>query len=143
MKLYNFYIFNRSGDCLFYREWSRPQNTLHGDPDEEKKLVFGMLFSLKDFTHKLSPRADSEDLRMVKTKTFCLHHYESATGLMFVLNSDTETPSQYQRLEHLYKNVYIDYIARSPLYDSRSGKQIESQIFSTKVDKYLLMEAKP
>jgi hypothetical protein len=80
---------------------------------------------------------------MVKTKTFCLHHYESATGLMFVLNSDTETPSQYQRLEHLYKNVYIDYIARSPLYDSRSGKQIESQIFSTKVDKYLLMEAKP
>jgi hypothetical protein len=140
MKLYNFYIFNRSGDCLYYKEWSRPQNTLHDDPAEEKKLVFGMLFSLKDFTHKLSPRAESEELRMVKTKAFCLHHYESVTGLMFVLNSDTDTPSQYARLEHLYKNVYIDYVARSPLYDSRSGKQIQSQIFSTKVEKYLHAE---
>jgi len=114
---------------------------LHDDPDEKRKLVFGMLFSLKDFTHKLSPRAESEELHVVKTKSFCLHHYESATGLMFVLNSDTETPNQYQRLEHLYKNVYIDYVARNPLYDSRGGRQIQSQIFTTKVEKYLRAEA--
>jgi hypothetical protein len=32
---------------MLYREWSRPLNTLHEDPEEEKKLMFGMLYSIK------------------------------------------------------------------------------------------------
>ncbi len=137
MKLFNFYIFNRSGDCLYYKEWNRPQSNFISDPDEDRKLVFGMLFSLKDLTHKISPRAESEDLRMVKTKTFCLHHYESATGLMFVLNTDSETTNQYLRLKYIYENLYIDYVSRNPLYSTGDGKQIRSDIFNAKLETYL------
>lgn len=36
---YNFYIYNRKGNCLLYREWNRPLNTLSDDPDEEKRLM--------------------------------------------------------------------------------------------------------
>lgn len=37
--LYNMYIYNRRGKCLFYQEWYRPHNTFHDDPLEERKLV--------------------------------------------------------------------------------------------------------
>ena len=36
---HNFYIFNRKGKCLFYKEWDRPVNKMADDPEEEKKLV--------------------------------------------------------------------------------------------------------
>jgi hypothetical protein len=37
--LFNMYIYNRRGKCLYYKEWSRPLNTLRDDPNEERKLV--------------------------------------------------------------------------------------------------------
>lgn len=151
MKLFNFYVFNRSGDCLYYREWSRPQNTLHDDLDEERKLVFGMLFSLKDLSGKLSPLnaapggqpgdAVNCQLQAVKTKAFTMHHYESTTGLMLVLNADPETASQYQRLEYIYKNIWIEYIARNPVYAATRNEQIQSIVFDTKLEEYLFSAA--
>ena len=90
--LFNFYIFSKTGKCLYYKEWHRPQNTLSDDPDEERKLVFGMLFSLKDLASKLSPSEGVEGLHTVKTNAFTLHHFQSVTGMVFILNSDTEVP---------------------------------------------------
>ncbi|KAF3328668.1 trafficking protein particle complex subunit 1-like protein [Carex littledalei] len=47
------YIFNRAGICLLYREWNRPLRTL--DPQQDHKLMFGLLFSLRSFTAKIDP----------------------------------------------------------------------------------------
>lgn len=52
---------------------------------------FGMLFSLKDLVSKLSPSPFVEGLHTVKTNSFTLHHFQSVTGMVFVLNSDAET----------------------------------------------------
>jgi hypothetical protein len=54
--IYNLYIFNRGGACLYYEEWNRPQNTLADDPEEDRKLMFGLYFSLKELARKLSPQ---------------------------------------------------------------------------------------
>ena len=51
-----------------------------------------MLFSLKDVASKLSPSQGSEGLHTVKTNTFTLHHFESLTGMMFVLNTAPDIP---------------------------------------------------
>lgn len=52
-----------------------------------------MLFSLKDLTSKLSPDAQGIDhLHTVKTNSFTLHHYQSPSGLMFVLNTHADMP---------------------------------------------------
>ena len=40
MVVHAMYIFNRRGVCLFYKEWHRPRNTLAGNPDEDKKLMY-------------------------------------------------------------------------------------------------------
>lgn len=47
------YIFNRNGVCLLYREWNRPLRTLSAQQDH--KLMFGLLFSLKSLTAKMDP----------------------------------------------------------------------------------------
>lgn len=47
------YVFNRNGVCLLYREWNRPLHTL--DAQQDHKLMFGLLFSLKSLTAKMDP----------------------------------------------------------------------------------------
>ena len=49
------YIFNGKGACLYYREWNRPHSTLADNPSEDRKLLFGLHFSLKKLIEKLSP----------------------------------------------------------------------------------------
>lgn len=50
---YMLYLFNRNGVCLLYKEWHRPLKTL--DSNQDQKLMFGLLFSLKSFTAKMDP----------------------------------------------------------------------------------------
>lgn len=54
-----------------------------------------MLFSLKDVSSKLSPTPGIDGLHTVKTNTFTLHHFESLTGMMFVLNTAPEIQGKY------------------------------------------------
>ena len=39
------------GTCMYYQEWNRPFNSfadMENSADEDQKLIFGMLFSLKE-----------------------------------------------------------------------------------------------
>ena len=87
--IFNFYIYNRRGKCLYYKEWHRPLNTLADDPEEERKLVYGMLFALKELTSQMAPVAS--EFKTMKTNSYILHHFQSPSGVMFIMNSDTDT----------------------------------------------------
>ncbi|KAL4188289.1 hypothetical protein AMTRI_Chr09g43310 [Amborella trichopoda] len=50
---------NRNGLCLFYREWLCPFKTL--SPQQDHKLMFGLVFSVKFFTTKMDS-ADAGNL---------------------------------------------------------------------------------
>ncbi|KHJ80891.1 Sybindin-like family protein, partial [Oesophagostomum dentatum] len=55
MTIFNFYLFNRDGVCIFYKEWRRDKQS--GMPkSEEFKLMFGMLLSLRSFAERLSSK---------------------------------------------------------------------------------------
>lgn len=55
MGIFNLYIFSKQGSCLYYAEWYRPVSTLKDTPEEDRKLMFGLLFSLKQLMNKMNP----------------------------------------------------------------------------------------
>jgi len=135
--LHNIYIFNRKGVCLFYKEWNRPQFTLEDDPNEDKKLMFGMLFSLKDLAQKMSPEKSDDGIHVIKLGNFNLHHFESLTGITLVLNTSPALLDLYSHLQHIYSKIFVEYISRNPLYGASSTDPIDCAIFEEHVSNYL------
>ena len=82
-------------------------NTLADDPDEEKRLMFGMLYSLKELTSKISPSEGDQGLHVMKTDTYTLHHFESVTGMIFILNTDAETSGGSFDLSFIFSIAFL------------------------------------
>ena len=147
--IYNFYLYDRRGNCLFYREWSRPFNSLADNPDEDKRLVYGLLFSLKSSIQKLSGVQDgnteninqnNDTLATLSTDTFTLHHIETPSGLRFVLITDNSLKKNLRpQLWYIYANIYVTYVVKSYTYKPSEGAVFipkDSQ-FSEKLEEYI------
>ena len=122
---------------MYYKEWSRPLNTLADDPEEERKLVFGMLFALKELTSQMAPTGSNSNLRTMKTNSFILHHFQSASGIMFAVNSDTDTLDMQQHLQSIYSNVFVECVTRNPLYKFVPDEPISSPLFEKRLEEYV------
>ena len=55
MTVYAFYLYNRSGQCLLYRRWHQAPKGKRG-VEHETKLMWGLLFSMKELVSKMTPR---------------------------------------------------------------------------------------
>ena len=97
MTVHSFHIFDRKGKTLFTKCYvKKPQKEGKALEEEEeqlseqRKLVFGMLFSLRELSSSLSPSDGPGDLQMVKTGASTLYNYETVSGLRFVLYTSSE-----------------------------------------------------
>lgn len=134
MTVFNLYIFDKDCTCLYYREWVR--NKEAGiSRDEEFKLMYGMIFSIKSLLSRLSHKTSREGFVSYSTSKYKLHYFESATGLKFVLNTDTSTGNLSEELWHLYSKIYVEYVTKNPLL--QAGKEITSQLFTSNLDFYI------
>jgi len=136
MTIYNLWIFDEKGTLLFYREWLRKKHTSM-DREQEAKLLYGMLFSIKSFVNKLSPEDLKEGFQSFKTSQYRLNLYETPTKVKFVLNTDTAVTHPVVRdlLRKLHSQVFVEYAVKNPLYTQ--GTPIESQLFNTKLDEFV------
>ena len=140
--LYNFYLFNRKGVCLFYKEWSRPNYCLSDEPEEDRKLMYGMLFSLQDMAAKMSPENSSEGIHTIKSKKFTIHRYQCLSGITLVLNTDPSVPDCHANLFHIFSNIYVVCVNRNPLYSGISPDDpITCPIFEQRICEYLKSES--
>ncbi|CAI0546442.1 unnamed protein product [Linum tenue] len=73
------YVFNRNGVCLLYKEWNRPLHTLNAQQDH--KLMFGLLFSLKSLTAKMDPTSQGCSFHSFRTNTYKLSFMETPSGI--------------------------------------------------------------
>jgi hypothetical protein len=92
MVVLSFHIFDRKGKTLFTKRYMKSS----GPEDEEqlseqRKLIFGMLFSLRELSSSLSPVDGPGDLQLVKTGASTLYNYETVSGLRFVMYTTAET----------------------------------------------------
>ncbi|XP_062125681.1 trafficking protein particle complex subunit 1 [Drosophila sulfurigaster albostrigata] len=134
MTLYNLYIFDKMGTLMYYAEWNRTKKS-GITREEEAKLTYGMLFSIKSFVSKISPHDPREGFLYYKTNRYALHYLETPSGLKFVLNTDTAAINVKELLQQLYAKVWVEYVVRDPLWTP--GTVVTSELFQNKLDEFV------
>ncbi|TKS65528.1 Trafficking protein particle complex subunit 1 [Collichthys lucidus] len=134
MTVHNLYIFDRNGSCLYYNEWNRKKQA-GISKEEEFKLMYGMLFSIRSFVSKMSPLDMKEGFLSFQTSRYRLHYYETPSGLRFVLNTDLSVCNARETLQHIYSNLYVEYIVKNPV--CVPSQSLDSELFSSRLDAFI------
>ncbi|EDW84428.1 uncharacterized protein Dwil_GK14119 [Drosophila willistoni] len=134
MTIFNMYIFDKFGTLMYYVEWNRTKKS-GITREEEAKLTYGMLFSIKSFVSKISPHDPREGFLYYKTNRYALHYLETPSGLKFVLNTDTAAINVKELLQQLYAKIWVEYVVRDPLWTP--GTPVTSELFQNKLDEFV------
>lgn len=133
-EIYKLFIFDRTGMCLFYRAWAKKPSSPKAI-EQEQKLVYGLLYSVKDFVNKMSPQAESSaessSWYSYTTSDYKLHYFETLSGLRFAMTTDPEQGSLQSTLKTIYQ-LYVSLVVKNPLY--KIGQVINIPQFTSQVD---------
>lgn len=103
--------------------------------DEEAKLVYGLVFSLRNLVRKLAGR--DEPVHYYTTSTYSLHLFTTPTNITFVLLSSPMTESLQPVLKNIWKTAWTDFVIRNPLVSidsAQSGRGVDNEMFRRSVD---------
>ncbi|KAI9028492.1 Sybindin-like protein [Hyaloraphidium curvatum] len=103
--------------------------------DEEAKLVYGVIYSLRNMVNKLKGSSELGSFLAYRTNAYKLHYFETATGLKFVMCTDPNLDGLAQALRTIYSQMYVEYVAKNPL--ARSMDTISNDLFRMSVDRYV------
>ncbi|XP_078793009.1 trafficking protein particle complex subunit 1 [Oryzias latipes] len=134
MTVHNIYIFDRNGNCLFYNEWNRKKQA-GISKEEEFKLMYGMLFSIRSFVSKMSPLDMKDGFLSFQTSKYRLHYLETPSGLKLVLNTDLSVNSARETLQHIYSNLYVELVVKNPACSL--APPLDSELFCSRLDAFV------
>ncbi|KAI6647255.1 hypothetical protein LOD99_12252 [Oopsacas minuta] len=137
MTVYNIYIFNCDGQCIYYWQWERSGDS-NVSQVEEFKLMYGMIFSIKSLINRLSPIDVDNQFGSFATNKNRLHFYETQSKLKFILNTDlqADTGKVHEILKEIYTGYYVQYVVKNPFCDIK-GVSIESSLFTKKLNCFI------
>ncbi|KAL5523546.1 hypothetical protein ACEPAG_7719 [Sanghuangporus baumii] len=110
--------------------------------DEEAKLVYGVILSLRNTIKKLSKR--DENFTAYRTSTYKLHLYETPSLYKLVLLTDPKIdgPTVRFALRQLYAGPFLEYVVRNPLIQMDSRERgIDNEYFRASVDRLMRGQA--
>lgn len=141
MTIYAFYIFDRHCNCIYSREYG-PGNEygfLNKNNDSDvAKLLFGMVYSLKNLALKLGSADSANFLRSFSTGYYRVHFLESLSNFKFALVSDLAVDYLQDNLWHLYGNIFVKTVALNALSPVEFGEsKITNANFTSQSDEYL------
>lgn len=120
MAIYSFWIFDKHCNCIFDREWTLISNSASGtmnskQTEETAKLLYGMIYSLRSVTKKLSRDDSTNEVRSISIGKYRIHTYCTASGLWFVLLSDYKQSSYAHVLRYIHSHIYVKYVTHNIL----------------------------
>ncbi|KAL6069607.1 Trafficking protein particle complex subunit [Balamuthia mandrillaris] len=132
--LYNFFIYNRKGTCIYYQEWSVEKEEIN--LEEVKRNMYGLMFEMKRFIVKASPNGEATDYFSYTTDKYKLHCYETASGKRFVILTEPRVGSLKEQLQTIYRDIFVECITKNPLYKDKEDIQ-DCTLFTEELAKYL------
>jgi len=147
--LYSFTIFDRHCESVYHRQWNIPANQTKtpsfispGPPvqptqhdtrrivpttnkhEDDAKLLFGVVYSLRNMTRKLSNPDDN--FVSYRTSKYKLHYYETPTLLKFVMITDARADPKRVVLHQIYVNLYVEFVVKNPLREIEGPVGVET-----------------
>lgn len=140
--IYSLYLFDRHCNCIYSREWTHKDegSVNKSNESDASKLLFGLIYSLKNISTKLgSPENSSQSQNVLKsfsTKNYRIHLFETALGLRFSLISDVNLDNLQAVLHKLYTDIYLRTVVHNSLspVDFKPGERISNSDFIIEVD---------
>lgn len=103
------------------------------------KLLFGLIYSLKNLSSKLATSDSQNLLRSFSTGAYRVHFLESLSNYKFVLLSDLDTENLQNALWDLYSTVFLKTVVHNALSPVEFGEnRISNASFIQQSDNYLL-----
>lgn len=152
MVVYSFYVFDRHAECIYKKKWiARPTSKgpqANGfaegssqpkalSAEDDAKLVFGTIFSLRNMVRKLGGQEDN--FISYRTGHYKLHYYETPTSLKFVMVTDTKTNNLRIVLHQIYVSLYVEYVVKNPLspVEHPGGLGVNCEMFELGVEQFV------
>ncbi|EGE82875.2 hypothetical protein RJZ56_002027 [Blastomyces dermatitidis] len=163
MAVYSFYIFDRHAECIYKRRWlPRPTSTTsksrpasesttlsNGLPtsiplsrqsltaEDDAKLIFGTVFSLRNMVRKLG--GDDDNFICYRTSQYKLHYYETPTNIKFIMLTDVKSGSMRLALQQIYVNLYVEYVVKNPLspVEHPGGLGVNNELFEESLQQFV------
>ncbi|TFK25696.1 snare-like protein [Coprinopsis marcescibilis] len=135
-----------SGTVVAINEHTNPQLSIPMAPtgvtstglafDEEAKLVYGVVLSLRNMIKKISGR--DEQFTSYRTSSYKLHLFETPSGYKFVMLTDQKSEMMRSVLKQIYLVGFLEFVVRNPLIKMDSREQgIDNDNFRSAVDRYV------
>ncbi|KAJ3091240.1 TRAPP subunit bet5 [Quaeritorhiza haematococci] len=106
--------------------------------EEEAKLVYGVVYSLRNLVNRLSPKSNSDSFLSYRTAHYKLHYLETPTNLKFVMCTDPnmDTATVRDSLRAIYATIYVEYVIKNPLNSFDAG-YITNEAFIRGVQRFV------
>ena len=106
--------------------------------EDNAKLVFGTVFSLRNMVRKLGGEEDS--FVSYRTSHYKLHFYETPTNLKFVIVTDTKMNNLRIVLHQIYVSLYVEYVVKNPLspIEHTNGQGVDCELFEAGLDQFFV-----
>lgn len=163
MVVYAFYVFDRHAECIYKKRWGNavaaapsklsnqatqataPNTRAALQADDDAKLIFGTVYSLRNMVRKLGGEDDS--FLSYRTSQYKLHFYETPTNTKFVMLTDVKAASMRHALQQIYVNIYVEYVVKNPLSPAEhpGGLGVNNELFEASLDVFVerVLNAQP
>ncbi|KAI0841700.1 snare-like protein [Hypoxylon sp. FL0890] len=105
--------------------------------DDDAKLIFGTVFSLRNMVRKLGGEDDA--FIAYRTAHYKLHYYETPTNLRFAMLTEPGALSMRNVLHQIYINLWVEYVVKNPLspVEHKGGEGVRNEMFEMGLDKFI------